>query len=148
MKNHMYNQEYGKLNYLLPTLMIIGPRKCLILSTFGATFQLSITPPKNSLTRYPPRGLRNYDMSLLLKKKSVELANMFGKYSCWNLAFAFWPWAKIILNAMKFLLYRKEVTFFPYKVAITHVETPRITHLHVNFCTLTNLCFPESIKSA
>ena len=89
MKNHMYDQEYDKLNDLLPTLMIIGPRKCLILSTFGATFQLSITPPKNSLTRYPPMGLRNYDMSLLLKKKSVELANMFGKYSCWNLAFAF-----------------------------------------------------------
>ena len=44
MKNHMYNQEYGKLNYLLPTLMIIGPRKCLILSTFGANFQLSIAP--------------------------------------------------------------------------------------------------------
>ena len=48
--------------------MIIGPRKCLILSTFGATFQLSIAPPRNSLTRYPPMGLRNYDMSLLLKK--------------------------------------------------------------------------------
>ena len=44
MKNHMYNQEYGKLNYLLPTLMIIGLTKCLILSTFGATFQLSIAP--------------------------------------------------------------------------------------------------------
>ena len=72
MKNHMYNQEYGKLNYLLPTLMIIGPRKCLILSTFGANFQLSIAPrpppPKKSLTRCPLMGLKNYDISLFLKK--------------------------------------------------------------------------------
>ena len=45
MKNHMYDQEYDKLNDLLPTLMITGPRKCLILSTFGATFQLTIPPP-------------------------------------------------------------------------------------------------------
>ena len=74
MKNHMYNQEYGKLNYLLPTLMIIGPRKCLILSTFGANFQLSIAPapPKKSLTRCPLMGLKNYDISLFLKKMSKK----------------------------------------------------------------------------
>ena len=78
MKNHMYNQEYGKLNYLLPTLMIIGPRKCLILSTFGANFQLSIAPsplpppPKKSLTRYPLMGLKNYDISLFLKKSQLN----------------------------------------------------------------------------
>ena len=54
--------------------MIIGPRKCLILSTFGATFQLSIVPSqKNSLTRYPLMGLKNYDISLLLKKSKSNL---------------------------------------------------------------------------
>ena len=53
--------------------MIIGPRKCLILSTFGATFQLSIGPPKNGLTRYPLMGLKNYDISLLLKKSQSNL---------------------------------------------------------------------------
>ena len=52
--------------------MIIGPRKCLILSTFGA-FQLSIGPPKNGLTRYPLMGLKNYDISLLLKKSQSNL---------------------------------------------------------------------------
>ena len=52
----------------LVSLMLIGPRKCLILSTFGAIFQLSIALQKNSLTRYPLMGLKNYDISLLLKK--------------------------------------------------------------------------------
>ena len=66
-------------------------KKMLNIKHFWGHFSIKHCPPKNSLTRYSLMGLKNYAISLLLKKKSVKFANMFGKYSCWNLAFAFCP---------------------------------------------------------